>query len=124
MEFLQVKGLSVNNCKFLGKQSIVAIETQLTRGRVNDDPTQSRLYYFTDFDWLIVGLEPCLAKMFRRECELLPELEWEFYAVPTKNLKSHSRMKHRLNSVQKFTYLDFQKYKISTQWMKQWQKTN
>ncbi len=124
MEFLQIKGLSLNNCKFSGKQAIVSVETQLTRGRVNDDPTHSRLYYFTDFDWLIVGLEPCLAKKFRKECGLFPQSNWEFYSVPTQNLKSHSQMKHRINSIQKFTYLEFQKYKISDQWIKQWQKIN
>ena len=122
VEFLQVKGLSVSRCKFRETKSIVCVETQLTRGRVNDHPTQSRLYYFTDFDLLIVGINPSLVKVFRLACGLSPDSIWEFYAIPTKNLKSHRTMKHRINSTQNITYFELQNYKISNQWIEQWQK--
>ena len=46
----------------MAKNSIIDIETQLSRGRVNDHPTQSRLYHFTDFEYLILALDPSYAR--------------------------------------------------------------
>jgi hypothetical protein len=102
--FLQMKGISTNNCSFNGEESIVAIETQLTRGRVNDHPTQSRLYLRTDFDYLIVGLDPIQVRKYGREISSENGLHWQFFAVPTEELISHKTMPHRLNSLQRLNY--------------------
>lgn len=122
LKFLQVKGLSVNNCKFAGRSSVVAVETQLTRGRVNDHPTQSRLYLNTDFDYLIIGIDPSLVQKYHVELNLKPDLAWEFYAIPTSVLENHSQMPHRLKSLQTFKYLDIQDYLVDANWFSDWRK--
>lgn len=122
LKFLQVKGLSVNNCKFAGRTSTVAIETQLTRGRVNDHPTQSRLYLRTDFDYLVLGIDPSLVQKYRTEVNLKSDLVWEFYAIPTNVLEGHPQMPHRLKSLQTFKYLDIQEFLIDTNWFSSWRK--
>ena len=58
----QVKGITLRGSKLDGENSIIDIETQLSRGRVNDHPTQSRLYHFTDFEYLILALDPSYAR--------------------------------------------------------------
>lgn len=111
--YLQMKGVSTNNCTFDSDECIVGVETQLTRGRVNDHPTQSRLYLKTDFDYLIIGLDPALTHTYRRGTGIKkPELEWEFYSIPTEKLECHPDMPHRLKSLQKFSYLGIQDYQI------------
>jgi hypothetical protein len=92
------------------------------RGRVNDHPTQSRLYLKTDFDYLIVGIDPSLVQKYHLEVNLSSELTWEFYAIPTDKLIGHPRMPHRLNSLQKLRYLDFQNYLIGKDWLDSWRK--
>lgn len=119
-EYLQVKGVSTNNCSFEPDNLIVAVETQLTRGRVNDHPTQSRLYMRTDFDYLILCLDPALANTYRRALGENGSLKWEFYAIPTIELESHHLMPHRLKSLQKYEYSKLQKYKINSNLLKSW----
>lgn len=102
--FLQVKGVSTNNCQF--DNDIIATETQLTRGRVNDHPTQSRLYLATDFDSLILATEPCITYMFEGTAE------WSFFLIPTSKLKRHSTLPHRIASLQKFSWKDIAIYKL------------
>jgi hypothetical protein len=106
--FLQMKGISTNNCDFNQKDPIIATETQLTRGRVNDHPTQSRLYLESDFDYLILGLDPPISKM----CNHLYGLSWRFYAVPTARLERHASMPHRLKSLQKFRYSELTEFNL------------
>lgn len=120
--FFQVKGVSTNNCRFNGLSSIVGVETQLTRGRVNDHPTQSRLYLYSDFDYLIIGIDPVIAQRYHLESEITPSLEWELYAIPTNQLVPHHKMNWRLKSLQKLKYSDLQQYRITDQWLKQWKK--
>jgi hypothetical protein len=120
--FLQVKGVSLRNCSFKGAQSIVAIETQLTRGRVNDHPTQSRLYMKNDFDLLIIGIDPCLHQIYAREIAKNVGLEWEFYSVPTADLELYPRFNNRLKSVQRFRYTQLQQYLVNDEWLGIWQK--
>ena len=118
--FFQMKGLSINNCSFDGKESVVGVETQLTRGRVNDHPTQSRLYLFTDFDSLIIAIDPPVAALYRKEVGLKPKLEWEFYVIPSGELNCHHKMNHRIKSLQKIGYIELQKYRIKEGWIKTW----
>jgi hypothetical protein len=110
--FLQMKGISTNNCELEKKDPVIATETQLTRGRVNDHPTQSRLYLRSDFDYLVLGLDPPVVDICRRLSGTGAGLEWEFYLIPTRILEGHRQMPHRLKSLQKFSYSSLQKYKI------------
>ncbi len=119
--FFQVKGLSVNHCQFSKDKSRVGVETQLTRGRVNDHPTQSRLYLFSDFEFLIIGLDPSIAQMYNAELGIETELRWEFYAIPVEDLKPHSSYTRRIKSVQTFSYKELQQYRIDKRWFDSWQ---
>ena len=108
-----MKGVSTNNCSFQSNSLVVAIETQLTRGRVNDHPTQSRLYLKTDFDLLIIALDPALSLTYKKASgETDSNLTWEFYAIPVEDLGTHHVYQTRLKSLQKFTYHDLQKYRL------------
>lgn len=120
--FLQVKGVSTSNCKFNGENSIVGIETQLTRGRVNDHPTQSRLYLATDFDFVLIGLDPLVVWAFHDEVGRPRVLEWEFFAVPTNLLSRHHVFGNRLSSVQRFRYVDLAPYSVTPRWIRQWER--
>lgn len=112
-EFYQVKGISTNNCNFILKDPIIATETQLTRGRVNNHPTQSRLYEHSDFDYLILCLEPIIvSRCQERYYSKLGVEEWEFYKIPTDNLERHHKISNRLKSLQTFSYGILQAYKI------------
>ena len=113
-KFFQVKGVSTNNCKFNGENSIVATETQLTRGRVNDHPTQSRLYLKTDFEFLILALDPPQVTLFEKELGNEPSLEWKIFCIPTEELTQHSVITHRLNSLQKFKYSKLKDYELNS----------
>jgi hypothetical protein len=113
--FFQVKGVSTSNCRFDGQESIVGTETQLTRGRVNDHPTQSRLYLNTDFDYLILALDPPLVKRFESELgNDDEELRWAIYCIPTANLRNHPDMPHRINAIQRFRYQDLKASELNS----------
>lgn len=116
--FIQMKGISTNNCNLSARDPIIATETQLTRGRVNDHQTQSRLYLRTDFDFLVLAVDPPVVDMCRKASKTGSGLDWEFYLVPTSNLEGHHVMPHRLKSLQKFSYSSIQQYRI-TDWKKQ-----
>lgn len=109
-KFFQMKGVSINNCKFDIEDPIIATETQLTRGRVNDHPTQSRLYLKTDFDYLILAIDPLLSKLCNKDRDAV--LKWEFYIIPTENLSSHHIFNNRLSSLQKFKYSELSEFKF------------
>ncbi len=119
-DFFQVKGVSTNNCIFKGKNTIIATETQLTRGRVSDHPTQSRLYLKTDFDYLILCIDPPLAKLFDKEIGIDKGLYWKYYCIPTEKLKVHHKLKGRLKSLQCFNILEIEKYRISNEVLKRY----
>lgn len=109
--FLQMKGVSINNCKLDIDDPIIATETQLTRGRVNDHPTQSRLYLASDFDYLIIALDPIIAHQCNKLGEQDP-LMWEYYKIPTSVLSRHHIHSNRLSSLQRFTYSSLQHYRM------------
>ena len=111
--FFQVKGVSTNNCKFNGKESIVATETQLTRGRVNDHPTQSRLYLKSDFEYLILALDPPQVSLYEKEIGNEAKLDWKIFCIPTEDLKFHTKITRRINSIQKLKYTELLKYELN-----------
>lgn len=117
---IQIKGVTLNQCRFSGRNSTVAIETQLTRGRANDHPTQSRLYLCNDFDYLVFVLDPGVSSKFMREINIKGKMEWQFYAIPVKALSKHHKFSRRLKSMQIFRYLDIQEYRINKKWLKLW----
>lgn len=119
-DFFQVKGVSTNNCSFKGNKSVLATETQLTRGRVNDHPTQSRLYLKTDFDYLILSVDPPLVKMFDKEIGIDKGLYWKYYCIPTAELQVHHILKNRLKSLQSFNVIDIEKYQITKEFFKRY----
>jgi hypothetical protein len=112
VKYLQMKGISTNNCDFDLKDPILGTETQLTRGRVNDHPTQSRLYLNTDFDYLILAIDPPVAELCTRPKNGKAELVWEYYLIPVDKLENHHKMSHRLKSLQKFKHSELQQYKV------------
>ncbi len=112
-KFFQVKGVSTNNCRFRGKESIVATETQLTRGRVNDHPTQSRLYLKSDFEYLMLALDPPLVKKYSNEIGIDCELKWQIFCIPTDLLQQHTVINHRINALQKIKYVDLLKFELN-----------
>lgn len=116
--FFQVKGVSTNNCRFNGKESIVATETQLTRGRVNDHPTQSRLYMKSDFEYLMLALDPPLVQKYSKEIGIDVKLKWQIFCIPTNRLQEHSVINHRLNSLQKIKYIDLLKFELNEKLVK------
>ncbi|ENQ1532619.1 hypothetical protein D5E75_19750 [Vibrio parahaemolyticus] len=108
-EFIQMKGVSTSNCRFDIPDPVIAVETQLTRGRINDHPTQSRLYLRSDFDYLALALDPPLVRTCRKDNSYRDS---EFYLIPSQELVSHKEMPHRFNSLQKFNYSSLQEFKI------------
>jgi len=112
-KLLQIKGVSINNCDFAQTDPVIGVETQLTRGRVNDHPTQSRLYYIVDFDFLVIGLDPAITLICRKCCGFQPLLEWEFYTIPTGVLQRHHKHPQCLKTLQKFRYMEIQQYKMN-----------
>ena len=102
----QMKGISTNNCKFDIEDPIIGTETQLTRGRVNDHPTQSRLYQIDDFDYLVLGIDP--AQTVRLGLAL--QYKWTFFSIPSIKLKRHKKYQRRYNSLQKFKLSDLKQF--------------
>lgn len=112
-KFLQMKGISTNNCNFTLSDPLIAVETQLTRGRVNDHPTQSRLYLKSDFDFLVIGLDPSIVHLCRQQSGLANNFDWEFYIIPTSDLSTHHVYSNRLKSLQKFNYKLLQEFRLT-----------
>lgn len=79
---------------------------------VDDYPTQSRLYLATDFDYLVLGMDPPIVDMCKRSSGLSGGLMWEFYLIPSNKLELHHSIESRFKSLQKFTYSGLQEYKI------------
>jgi hypothetical protein len=111
--YFQMKGVSINNCSFNKDNLTVGVETQLTRGRVNDHLTQSRLYFLTDFDYLIIALDPIIAKLYRKIAGLhAEEAAWEFYLISVNLLKVHPKFNNRINPLQKIKYFELEQHRF------------
>lgn len=102
--YIQIKGVSIRNCKIDGINSIIACETQLTRGRINDHPTQSRLYEISDFNSLMLCIDPSLSK------SIFDISSWLIFLIPSDSLKRHNKYPNRYNAIQKFKATDLKKY--------------
>jgi len=116
----QVKGLTYSGCVFDGHLSRIDCETQLSRGRVNDHPTQSRLYMTSDFEYVIMAVDPSYTNRFSVEFFNTPEYQWSFYCVPTCALSTHPKYPNRISSHQYILYKDIQQYRINHAWLDQW----
>lgn len=116
----QVKGLTWNGCKLKCGQAIIDCETQLSRGRVNDHPTQSRLYKVTDYEHLIIAIDPPYTNSLSLSVLGRPDYSWRFYAIPMSDLRKHPRYPNRVFSHQMIPYNILQKYLIEPDWFEQW----
>lgn len=116
----QIKGLTFNSSRFKGLDSEICCETQLSRGRVNDHPTQSRLYLKTDFDELLIAMDPAYTNTFSEECFGQSDFAWSFYSIPTNELKEHHLFSSRLASSQYISFRELQQYRIGDDWFYSW----
>lgn len=109
--FIQIKGISINNCDFSKENPIIATETQLTRGRINNHPTQSRLYLEKDFEYLFLALDPAISLKINRP------YGWRYYLIPTTILKKHHMYTNRIAPIQRFSISELEQYLVSTKQM-------
>lgn len=116
----QVKGLTYSGCVFSGKDSRIDCETQLSRGRVNDHPTQSRLYKTSDFEYVIMAVDPPYSNRFSEEYFGCSDYNWSFYCVPVAALSTHKDFPNRISSHQYILYGELQQYRINNTWLSQW----
>lgn len=116
----QVKGLTWNGTTLDGINTKIDCESQLSRGRVNDHPTQSRLYKITDFDNLIIAIDPPYSNTLSINTFKKYDYHWNFYCVPMSKLKKHRIYTNRVASHQYIPYKELQKYRIDSSWMNQW----
>ena len=122
-----MKGLSVNTCDF--EAGVVGVEVQLSRGRINDHETQSRMYLKStpdfnkalgpDFDFLILVIDPPLVSMLPG----VGKQEWRFYCIPIEDLVSHPNYSHRHKPFQKFSMQALERYRITDIWFSRWTGT-
>ncbi len=108
----QVKGLTWRGTKLKGKDTVVDCETQLSRGRVNDHPTQSRLYKTTDFDYLIIAVEPPYTNIISLNSKGKNNYNWNFYCIPISEIRTHSKYPNRVSSHQYISVNKLEKYRI------------
>jgi hypothetical protein len=119
----QVKGVTFSQCKLSLRDPIIDIETQLSRGRVNDHPTQSRLYLSNDFDYLIVAVDPFLTKHLKKQfLRIESEPSWSFYVINSQDLSKHPLYPNRVKSHQQIPYSTLLKYEIKNEWFPKWRQ--
>ena len=116
----QIKGLTWRGCNLAGKDTRIDCETQLSRGHVNDHPTQSRLYMATDFDYLLVAVDPPYSNMLSMSACNMQDYNWRFYCVPVEDLRRHPTYTRRLASHQYILYTELQRYRVDAEWFQQW----
>ena len=116
----QVKGLTWSKTAFDGIYTTIDCESQLSRGRVNNHPTQSRLYEATDFENLIIAVDPPYSNTLALHTFKKNDYHWNFYCVPMSRLRKHHIYTNRIASHQYIPYTELQKYRIDSSWMKQW----
>lgn len=116
----QVKGLTFSGCRFDGQNSRIDCETQLSRGRVNDHPTQSRLYKISDFEYVIMAMDPPYTNKYNLEYFGTPNYKWSYYCVPVAALSTHPTYTTRIASHQYIMFKDLLQYKINPEWLTQW----
>lgn len=114
----QVKGLTWGNMKTLER---IDCETQLSRGRINDNPTQSRLYHESDFDYLIIMIDPVYENQLSLSNGLGKNYNWGMYCIPTSVLDRHHKFTHRIKPHQYIGYRELQSYRIKDEWFSLWE---
>lgn len=117
----QVKGVTYSQCKLEHDDPIIDIETQLSRGRVNDHPTQSRLYLASDFEAIILAVDPYLTK-FLKQKHYLEDVapHWSFFSIETEKLARHPNFPNRIKSHQQLRFTQLLDLEITESWTKQW----
>lgn len=119
----QVKGLTWNGCCLDGPYTTIDCETQLSRGRVNDHPTQSRLYLSTDFDYLIIAMEPPYVNTLSLHAFGESNYNWKFYCIPTSDLRRHRLYTNRIASHQHIPFKELEeRYAMDGHWLNQWKQ--
>lgn len=116
----QIKGLTWNGTTLDGINTTIDCESQLSRGRVNDHPTQSRLYKITDFENLIIAIDPPYSNTLSIHTFKRYDYRWNFYCIPMSKLRKHHVYTNRVASHQYISYKELQKYRIDSSWMNQW----
>lgn len=116
----QIKGLTWNGTTLDGIDTTIDCESQLSRGRVNDHPTQSRLYKVTDFENLIIAIDPPYSNTLSIHTFKRYDYHWNFYCIPMSKLRKHHVYTNRVASHQYISYKELQKYRIDLSWMNQW----
>ena len=116
----QIKGLTWNGTTLDGIKTTIDCESQLSRGRVNDHPTQSRLYKITDFENLIIAIDPPYSNTLSIQTFKRYDYRWNFYCIPMSKLRKHHVYTNRVASHQYISYKELQKYRIDSPWMNQW----
>lgn len=118
----QVKGLTWKGCSLKGADTIIDCETQLSRGHYNDHPTQSRLYLNTDFDNLIIAIEPLYSNQLSLAATGREDFNWNFYCIPQEALTNYRKFSNRVAPHQLIKYIDLQQYKIGEEWFEAMKK--
>lgn len=116
----QIKGLTWNGTALDGIKTTIDCESQLSRGRVNDHPTQSRLYKITDFENLIIAIDPPYSNTLSIQTFKRYDYRWNFYCIPMSKLRKHHVYTNRVASHQYISYKELQKYRMDSPWMNQW----
>lgn len=116
----QIKGLTWGGTVLDKINTKIDCESQLSRGRVNDHPTQSRLYKVTDFENLIIVIDPPYSNTLSLHTFKRYDYQWNFYSIPMSKLRKHHVYSNRVASHQHKLYKELQKYRIDLPWMKQW----
>lgn len=118
----QVKGLTWKGCKLHRGAAVIDCETQLSRGRVNDHPTQSRLYMASDFESVIIAVDPPYTNALTKATFGQEDYSWSFYCVPQSRLTKHHKHTNRVASHQYIPFEELQQYRIDENWFAQWKK--
>ncbi len=118
----QVKGLTWASCVINNDATIIDCETQLSRGRVNDHPTQSRLYKNTDFEAVIIAVDPPYTNTLTKATFGTTNYNWSFYCLPEPVLRKHPSYPNRIFSHQRFLFKDLQNYLINNTWVNKLKK--
>lgn len=119
----QIKGLTWSKTRFAGADTAVDCESQLSRGRINDHPTQSRLYRDDDFEYLIIAVDPPYSNTLSLEVFGKKDYAWKFYCVPMFELEKHKVYTDRVAPHQIIPYKSMQKYLIGEDWFDRWKRT-
>lgn len=117
----QVKGLTWKTT-IARRYLYIDCESQLSRGRVNDHPTQSRLYLADDFEYLIIAVDPPYTNILSYNTFRTHDYNWSFYCIPTSDLRKHPSYPNRIFSHQIISYRDLQHYRIGNEWFNLWKK--